>query len=71
MKIIEQQHQQLVLEGNAYSNFADTIKSKRTLEDNMKNHCLQLVLLDIQYSSYSQRVGRNGNNDDEPLSSYK
>jgi len=33
MKIIEQQQQQLVLEGNAYHNFVDTIKSKRTLDE--------------------------------------
>ena len=26
--------------------------------------------MDIHHSSYSQRVGRNGNNDDELLSSY-
>jgi integrase len=33
MKTVEQQQQQLVLEGNAYHNFVDTIKSKRTLEE--------------------------------------
>jgi site-specific recombinase XerD len=33
MKIAEQQQQQLVLEGNTYHNFVDTIKSKRTLEE--------------------------------------